>query len=189
MIATYNNPGNWVDLATHHQNCSQVFLKIICFIKLIFVIKVPGYVEAFVFTQDVAPAGWDVAQYGQVQWPMRVLLVDKVPSAHSSTNNYKVAILYEPTNLPGTPNNRLGYPGESGRIKAVCCGLSVDIKSCIVGSRIEPCAHGATILKLGCVIPHHQNSFRSTHRDLNVVDPGNRLPVEFSRDLLAGSMQ
>ena len=173
MRATYANPGNWVDLATHHQNCSQL----------------PADVEAFVFTQDVAPAGWDVAQYGQVQWPLSVLLVDKIPSAHSSTNNYKVAILYEPTNLAGTPNNRLGYPGESGRIKAVCCGPSVDIKSCIVGSRIEPCAHGATILKLGCVIPHHQNSFRSTHRDLNVVDPGNRLPLEHSRDLLAGSMQ
>ena len=103
MRATYANPGNWVDLATHHQNCSQL----------------PADVEAFVFTQDVAPAGWDVAQYGQVQWPLSVLLVDKIPSAHSSTNNYKVAILYEPTNLAGTPNNRLGYPGESGRIKAV----------------------------------------------------------------------
>ena len=172
MRATYATPGNWVDLATHHQNCSQL----------------PADVEAFVFTQDVAPAGWNPALYGQVQWPMRVLLVEKIPSAHSSTNNYKVAILYEPTNLPGTPNNRLGYPGESGRIKAVCCGPPVD-GSCIVGSRIEPCAHGATILKLGCVIPHHQNSFHSTHRDLNVVDPGNRLPLEYSRDLLAGSMQ
>ena len=26
VIATYATPGNWVDIATHHQNCSQVFL-------------------------------------------------------------------------------------------------------------------------------------------------------------------
>ena len=34
-----------------------------------------------------------------------------------------------------------------------------------------------------------QNSFHTTHRDLNVVDPGNKLPLEYNRDLLAGSMQ
>ena len=121
---------------------------------------------------------------------MNVLLVDRLPSAHKSTKTYKVAILYRPTNLPSVyiPNNWLGYPGESGHIRFVCCGPSEN-GNCPVGSRIEPCAHGATILKLGCVIPHDQNSFRSTHRDLNVVDPGNRLPPEYSRDLLAGSMQ
>ena len=27
-MATYNNPGNWVDLATHHQNSSQVFVNL-----------------------------------------------------------------------------------------------------------------------------------------------------------------
>ena len=86
---------------------------------------------------------------------MNVLLVDQLPSAHRSQKNYKVAILYRPTNLPSGPNARLGYPGESGRIRAVNCGPSVD-GNCIVGSRIEPCAHGATILKLGCVVPQHQ---------------------------------
>ena len=87
---------------------------------------------------------------------MNVLMVEKLPSAHKSTKNYKVAILYRPTNLPcNVPNNWLGYPGESGRIRAVCCGEDND-QSCIVGSRIEPCAHGATVLKLGCVIPLDQ---------------------------------
>ena len=87
---------------------------------------------------------------------MWVLMVDKLPSAHQSIKKYKVAILYRPTNLPcNIPNNWLGYPGESGRIRAVNCGPSVD-GNCIVGSRIEPCAHGATILKLGCVFPQHQ---------------------------------
>ena len=93
--------------------------------------------------------------YGPADWPMNVLLVDQLPSAHRSQKNYKVAILYRPTNLPSGPNAWLGYPGESGRIKAVCCGPSVN-ESCIAGARIEPCAHGATILKLGCVIPLHQ---------------------------------
>ena len=139
MLATYATPGNWVDIATHHQNCSQL----------------PGDVEAFVFTQDVPPRGWNPAQYGHAQWPMSVLLVDKLPSAHQSAKTYKVAILYRPTNLPSGPNVWLGYPGESGRIWSVCCGPSDD-RNCIVGSRIEPCAHGATILKLGCVIPHDQ---------------------------------
>ena len=90
---------------------------------------------------------------------MNVLLLEKLPSAHQSTKTYKVAILYRPRNLPSVyiPNNWLGYPGESGHIKAVCCGPSVD-DNCIIGSRIEPCAHGATILKLGCVIPFHQVS-------------------------------
>ena len=78
--------------------------------------------------------------------------------------NYKVAILYRLTNLPSAciPNNWLGYPGESGHIKAICCGPSDD-HGCIVGSRIKPCAHGATALKLECVIPLKQNSFHSTH--------------------------
>ena len=91
---------------------------------------------------------------------MNVLLVDQLPSAHRSQKNYKVAILYRPTNLPSGPNDWLGYPGESGHIKAVCCGPSVN-ESCIAGARIEPCAHGATILKLGCVIPLHQVNIKS----------------------------
>ena len=119
---------------------------------------------------------------------MNVLLVEKLPSAHRSGKSYKVAILYRPTNLPCGPNDWLGYPGESSHLRAICCGPSVN-ENCIAGARIEPCAHGATILKLGCVIPLHQNSFRTTHRDLNVVDPGNRLPLEYNRDLFAGSMQ
>ena len=89
---------------------------------------------------------------------MNVLLLDKIPSAHQSTKTYKAAVLYRPTNLPNNvANNWLGYPGESGRIKAVCCGPSLDM-NCIIGSRIEPCAHGATLLKLGCVIPQDQVS-------------------------------
>ena len=145
--------------------------------------------EAFTFSQDVEPPGWNPALYGHAEWPMTVLLVDRLPSAHRSQANYKVAILYRPTNLPSAyiPNNWLGYPGESGHIKAVCCGPSDD-HGCIVGARIEPCAHGATALKLGCVIPLQQNSFRSTHRDLNIVDPGNRLPLEYARDLYAGAV-
>ena len=120
---------------------------------------------------------------------MNVLLVEKLPSAHKSNIDYKVVLLYRPTNLPcQVPNTWLGYPGESGHIKFVCCGPSEN-GNCPVGSRIEPCAHGATILKLGCVIPHDPTSFHTTHRDLNVVDPGNKLPPEYSRDLLAGSMQ
>lgn len=87
---------------------------------------------------------------------MNVLMVDRLPSAHKSNTNYKVAILYRPTNLPcQVPNTWHGYPGESGRIRAVSCGPSND-RNCIIGSRIEPCAHGATALKIGCIIPLDQ---------------------------------
>ena len=113
--------------------------------------------EAFIFTQDVQPGGWNPALYGPAVWPLNILLVDRLPSAHQSNKRYKVAILYQPTNIPSNnpANNWLGYPGESGRIKAVCCGPSDD-DNCIVGARIEPCAHGVTVLKLGCVIPQNQ---------------------------------
>ena len=61
-----------------------------------------------------------------------------------SQKQYKVIIIYkaigQPTNLLGA-NHWLGYPGEWGRILAVCCGPSEE-QECPVGAcTTGPCAY------------------------------------------------
>ena len=76
-----------------------------------------------------------------------------------SLKTYKVVIIYkavgQQTNLLGA-NHPLGYPGEAGRILAVCCGPSEE-KECPVGARTTgPCAHAVAAIMASCVLPTNQ---------------------------------
>ena len=42
---------------------------------------------------------------------------------------------------------------------------------------LGPCAHTAAVLILGCVMPNNPEAYVPTHRDQNVLDPGDRLPI------------
>ena len=80
-----------------------------------------------------------------------------------SQKQYKVIIIYkavdQPTNLLRA-NHWLGYPGESGRILAVCCGPSEE-QECPVGARTTgPCAHAVAALMASCVLPNNQVKLR-----------------------------
>ena len=83
----------------------------------------------------------------------------------------------------------MGYrQASTARIKAVCCGPS-RANACPVGARtVAPCAHGTSILFAGCCLSNNQNLFKSTHRAVNIVDPGSGLPAQYSVDIIAGSM-
>ena len=74
------------------------------------------------------------------------------------------------------------------RIKAVCCGPS-QANMCPVGARtVSPCSHGAASLFAGCVLAHNPGLFKTTHRDLNMLDPGSGLPMQYAEDVIAGSI-
>ena len=68
---------------------------------------------------------------------------------------------------------------------------------------VGPCAHGVTAIFAGCVLPQFpviiiiwklhrisniliQHKFISTHWNTNVYDPANGLPIEATKDLMAG---
>ena len=166
----------------------------------------PADIPAYVFEQTHQPGNWDAARYGAWEGPLNVLLVPKLPSAHKSGTQYSVCILYRPANQPSNllgPNHPLRYPGTAGYLRFLCCGPSKEI-GCPVGARVVgPCAHGVTALYLGCVLPTFpviiiigrfhwtlailfQHEFNSTHRNTNIYDPGNGLPIEATRDLMTG---
>ena len=144
---------------------------------------------AYIFEQVNQPGNWDPARYGPWEGPLNVLLVPKIPSAHKSGVTYAVCILYKPSNLPTNlldAQHPLGYPGDAGYLRAVCCGPSRDT-GCPIGARVVgPCAHGVTVIFSGCVLPQYPAEFKSTHRTTNIYDPGNGLPIEATGDLMTG---
>ena len=74
------------------------------------------------------------------------------------------------------------------RIKAVCCGPST-ANYCPVGARtVSPCSHGAAALFGGCVLANNPGLFKTTHRNVNVIDPGSGLPLQYAVDTIAGSI-
>lgn len=77
---------------------------------------------------------------------------------------------------------------ETARIKAVCCGPST-ANYCPVGARtVSPCAHGGAVLFAGCVLANNPLLFNTTHRDLNIIDPGSGLPLQYAVDTVSGSI-
>ena len=86
------------------------------------------------------------------------MILDCFISSHSkhtrsSSSTYKA--VGQQTNLLGA-NHPLGYPGEAGRILAVCCGPSEE-KECPVGARTTgPCAHAVAAIMASCVLPTNQ---------------------------------
>lgn len=60
-----------------------------------------------------------------------------------------------------------------------CCGPSSPSANCCpAGARtVGPCSHVAAILLVGCVLPHNPDTYRPTHRDQNILDPGDGLPL------------
>ena len=142
----------------------------------------------YIFRQQNPPTNWDPARFGQWQ-PCNVLLTPEIPSKHTASREYKVLLMYIPTSMPIVFHNWMGYRQyDANRIKAVCCGPS-QANMCPVGARtVAPCSHGATILFAGCVLPHNPQQFRSTHSNVNIIDPGNGLPLQYGVDLHAGSI-
>ena len=95
--------------------------------------------------------------------------------------------MYVPTSLPNI-HNWMGYrQPHTARIKFICCGPSKN-NYCPVGARtVAPCAHGAFILYSGCFLANNPQAFKSTHKSVNIVDPGLGLPSQYDADLMAGS--
>ena len=96
--------------------------------------------------------------------------------------------MYVPEGQP-VVHNWMGYRQvEAARIKAVCCGPS-RANNCPVGARtVAPCAHGGAVLYAGCVLANNPQLFRTTHKRVNMVDPGSGLPLQYALDTVAGSV-
>ena len=165
--------GNYVDLANFHQLASQV----------------PRNVPCYIFRQVNPPINYDPVRFGPWE-PVNILLLPELPSKHTASKEYKIALMYVPTSLPIRGNNNwMGYRQYSAaRIKMICCGPST-ARCCPVGARtVSPCSHSATCLYIGCCLAADPNQYRSTHSTLNMLDPGSRLPMQHHVDLIAGSI-
>ena len=111
----------------------------------------------------------------------------EIPSKHKGDREYKVVIMYVPTSQPILRYNWMGFRQyQVARLKAVCCGPS-NANCCPVGARtVAPCSHGAACLFAGCVLSNNPQMFKSTHKEVNMMDPGSGLPLQYAADLLAG---
>ena len=143
VIQQYGQAGIWWNgFHQHHADCSQL----------------PADMTAYVFEQVNQPGNWDPARYGQWEGPLNVLLVPKIHSAHRSQALFNVCVLYKASNLPTNllgAQHPLGYPGDAGYLRAICCGPSRDM-GCPVGARVVgPCAHGVAVIFSGCVLPQY----------------------------------
>ena len=138
--------------------------------------QVPGVIPCFIFQQVNPPTNYDVQRFGPWE-PVNVLLVPEIPSKHKGAQEYKVVIMYVPTSQP-LLHNWMGYRQPStARIKAVCCGPS-KANCCPIGARtVAPCAHSASCLLAGCIISADPTKYNSTHKEVNLMDPGTRLPT------------
>ena len=141
----------------------------------------------YIFRQDNPPTNWDQNRFGDWE-PANIMLVTDIPSKHSSNKKYKVLLMYVPTSLP-VQHDWMGYrQPATRRIKAICCGPSQG-NACPVGARtVAPCSHGTTVLFAGCCQAYDPQAFRTTHRNVNIIDPGNRLPLQYGADLVAGTI-
>ena len=146
----------------------------------------PQYIPCYIFRQEQPPLNYDQARFGPWQ-PVTVMLVPEIQSKHKRSTQYKVVVMYVPTSTPIVHHNWMGYRDhESSRIKAVCCGKSA-ANSCPVGARtVSPCSHGAFALFAACCVATNPQLFNSTHTTLNMLDPGNGLPLAYAADLFAG---
>ena len=157
--------------------------------------QVPADWECFITQQRVRPPGWNDQQFGRFE-PCDILTAHKVPSRNHSGTNYNVAILYVPQelsteltedNMSGNVN-WMGYPREAGRYRFICCGPSTGYNSCCpVGSRtVGPCAHGQSIVVAGSVFSHNPGAYQTRHLPVNILDPGNGLPMAAAIEMISG---
>ena len=114
-------------------------------------------------------------------------MVPEINSKHKGDKEYKVCIMYVPTSTPNVQHNWMGFrQPEAQRIKAICCGPS-KANSCPVGSRtVSPCEHGGYALFAGCCMAYQPQLFKTTHRNVNMLDAGSGLPIDYSIDLMTG---
>ena len=148
----------------------------------------PQDIPCYIFHQQNPPTNYDPIRFGDWE-PSNLMLVPEIPSRHQSAVEYKVAILYVPTSQPLVHNSWMGYRTEGcARIKAVCCGPS-KASGCPVGARtVAPCSHGTTVLLAGCILSNNPALYKSTHREVNMIDPGSGMPLQYAVDLLRGSI-
>ena len=118
-----------------------------------------------------------------------MLLVPEIPSKNKGDRENRVVIMYVPTSQPIVNHNWMGYRQYStARLKAVCCGPS-QANHCPVGARTAaPCSHGGASLYAGCCLANNPQLFKSTHKTVNMMDPGSGLPQQYAVDLLTGSI-
>ena len=115
--------------------------------------------EASIFTQDVEPQGWDPALYGHAEWPMNVLLVDKLPSAHQSLKNYKVAGLNIWFREFISFLTSLGVrKSDNTKINCQCIAMFYFLTSDRVGNKLDPIY--LSLLQGGNPVPAHQPAQR-----------------------------
>ena len=149
--------------------------------------QAPVNIPCYIFQQLLPPTNYDPNRFGPWE-PVNIMLVPEIPSKHKSDREYKVVIMYVPTSQP-LVYSWMGYRQyDTARIKAVCCGPST-ANGCPVGARtVAPCSHGAAVLLAGCCISNNPQLYKSTHKEVNIMDPGSGLPLQYAADLLAGTI-
>ena len=146
-----------------------------------YIFRVPGVnkcqVQSVAFIWDEnhpagGPPGWDQ----QLYWPwenVRMLLTF-VPSRMRTVPDRAVVIMFKPMHLPPPNVNPLGLrPINLHRLMSYCCGAA-RATSCPIGERlVSACSHCLVALSLAAVYPADHGQFRTTHRDVRLVDRKN----------------
>ena len=158
----------WVDAATHNQ-------------------RLRGMPSPVAFIWDechpaAGPPGWDQ----QLYWPWENvrLLLTFVPSRMRTVPDRAVVIMFKPMHLPPPNVNPLGLrPVNLQRLMSYCCG-SAQANSCPIGERlVSACSHCLVALSLAAVFPGDPGQFRTTHRDVRLLDRKN--PQQMNIDTVA----
>ena len=116
----------------------------------------------------------------------------EIPSRHESQVQRKAVIAYVPIRLGPTVTNWMGYRhAAQHRIKAIICDQAGVATACPAGARVVgPCVHGTMALMAGTYYSQQavQATFTSTHKRVNLVDPGSKLDPQFNVDIVLGNM-
>ena len=99
---------------------------------------------------------------------------------------------YVPLRLGAPATNRMAYRHlAQQRLKAVICDQAGVATACPAGARVVgPCVHATMALMAGTYFsqPAVQAGFRSTHKRVNLVDPGSKLDPQYNVDIVLGHM-
>ena len=77
-------------------------------VKILFCFQGPQRVPCYIFRQINPPINYDPQRFGPWE-PANVLLVPEIPSKHTASRQYRVAIMYIPTSQPFVQHNWMGY--------------------------------------------------------------------------------
>ena len=146
--------------------------------------QIPADIPALIFAQNIPPVNYNPNRFGPWE-PCNILAVHNIPSKNKNTSKYTIALMYVPINIP-VQYNWMGYRQPNvQRIKAICCGKSLN-SSCPAGSATAcPCAHRAAVLKWGTNLAFLPHLYRSNHRSLNFLHPGNNMGPQHVNDVRA----